>query len=67
MIKTQRDAIKLYNKLRRELSGRKKRKAAFFEGQRFFRFGNSWRRISLDRTKTVILNDDSEKLLFIRS
>ena len=58
-IRSRSKAVELYFKLR---NGMDKRKLAPFEGQRFFRFGNSWRRLSADKLFEVILLDSGKKL-----
>ena len=52
-MRTQQEAIEIYSQLRLN----QKEKLVCFEGQRFFRFGASWRRISPNKTKEVVLND----------
>ena len=64
-MRTCEEATTLYMAIRKKFGPRKKRKLACFEGQKFFRFGNSWRRLSFDKTKTIVLNDDEEKLLIL--
>ena len=61
------EAVKCYMAIYKTLTRRQKRKLGCFEGQKFFRFGNSWRRLSSDeyKLKTAILNDDEEKILLV--
>ena len=57
------EAKTLYFKIRKDLSKRKKKRFYQFEGQRFFRFGNSWRRLSHGGGKEAILFDDRNDLV----
>ena len=62
-MRTLKEASKAYMKIRRNLPKQKKEYMNRFEGQKFFRFGNSWQRLSHDRESTVILPDDKDDLI----
>jgi len=59
------DAGSLYMTIRSNFNRKEKCKLNCFEGQKFFRFGNSWRRLSHDKAMVVVLNDDSEELIIL--
>ncbi len=63
-MRTLKEAKALYFKIRSSLPKRKKRFMYRFEAQRFFRFGNSWRRLSHNKRDEVILYDNKDKLVF---
>ena len=62
-MRTLKEANGTYFKIRRDLPERKKRYMNRFEGQKFFRYGNSWRRLSHDGESEVILSDDKDDLI----
>ena len=62
-MRTLKQAKKIYFKVRKDLPERKKRYMDRFEGQKFFRLGNSWRRLSHDRESEVALLDDRDDLI----
>lgn len=61
-IRTREQAVKDYVNIRSRMSLGEKRVLAKFEGQQFFRFGNSWRRLSFDGLSEVILFDGEDYL-----
>ncbi len=62
-MRTLEEAVTLYFDIRSGLSKRKKRFMNRFEAQKFFRFGNSWRRLSHNKSNEVILYDNKNKLV----
>ena len=65
MNRTREQAVEDYMKIRSRMNLSKKRALVKFEGQRFFRFGNSWRRLSFDGSSEVVLVDDGNDLKVI--
>jgi len=65
-MRTREEAVELYFSIRRKYPTWKKRTLNRFEAQKFFRFGNSWRRLAYDKKMVIVLNDDSEKLEIIK-
>ena len=62
-MRDKKEAMVLYLKLRKSLPKRKKKRFNQFEAQKFFRFGNSWRRLSHTGSKVAILFDDRKELV----
>ena len=60
-IRTREEAAELYLARRRSLSPEQKVVLAPLEGKRFFRFGNSWRRLS--GLVEAIVNDGEDKVV----
>ena len=57
-MRTAEERSRFYHKKRGQMLREQKKLLSCFEGQKWFRFENSWRRIS--GSLVLILNDDSE-------
>ena len=66
-MRTLEEATTLYFDIRSGLSKRVKSSMGQFEAQKFFRFGNSWRRLSHNKSNEVILYDDKDELVFSKA